>query len=76
MIDVNSFCFILYMVCFCATLFVDACTKINEERMGVGLEPRYNPETLKNCNIAITCTLIVVSATACVNCIALILWQN
>ena len=76
MIEVNNFCFILLMVCLCATLFVNTCTKINEERMSVGLAPRYNPETLKNCNVAIAYTLIAVLATACVNCIALILWQN
>ena len=75
MIEVNNFCFILLMVCSCATLFVNACTKINEERMSVGLAPRYNPETLNNCNVAIFYTLIVALATMYINSIALI-WQN
>lgn len=73
MVETNSFVLIVTM--FCLIMFVRACAKTNEERAGLGLEPRYNPETINKYYKSIFYTLIVALATIYINGIALI-WQN
>ena len=75
MVEINSVGFIVTIFFLCLTMFVRACAKTNEERAGMGLEPRYNPEMINKSYKAIFYTLIVALATIYINGIALI-WQN
>lgn len=75
MVEINSLGFIVTMLCLCLTMFVRTCAKTNEERASLGLEPRYNPETINKYYKAIFYTLIIALAIIYINGIALI-WQN
>lgn len=60
MIEINNACLVVAMICLCVVMFIENCSRVNEERESLGLAPQYNAETLNKCYKATFYTLIVV----------------